>query len=193
MISRSTFNRTLAAAAVFLYAVVASAAAPPSMADPWQGLRDTKWIAQGAKVPRHVVYVVIDPNCPYCHELWTKLQPRFGKGLQVRYVMVAFLAPSSPGKAAAILEARDPVAALTLNEKNWGSLPEDFGGGIKPLPAASEATKQALEKNSQVIHDAGVIGTPGLIYRDRNGRTRIIQAVPSDTALDELIAGASAK
>lgn len=181
---------SLVAASMLVHATFAAPA--PATADSWQQLRHAKWVAQGAKTPKHLVYVVIDANCPYCHELWTKLQPHYAQGLQVRYVLVGYLSSSSPGKAAAILEAPSPGEALARNELDWGTLPDDLGGGIQPKRHPGPGTLAALRANERLIRDIGVLGTPGLLYRDKDGRVHLIQSVPSDRDLDGILASASA-
>lgn len=162
----------------------ASSAADPQL---WQRLAQATWVEEGATQPQHLFYVVTDANCPYCNELWQKLRPFYGQGLQVRYVMVGILSDSSPGKAAAILEARDPVAALDQDEAGYGKLPDDLGGGIRPLAHPKTKTLAALKSNERLMRDLGGQGTPMLIYRDSKGEMRVIQSVPPDAALPGIV------
>jgi len=88
--------------------------------DYWQALTHTHYIQEGSKGP--IIYDFYDPNCPYCHEIYTWLQnPIHNKQIQVRFITVGFLTPSSAGKAAAILSAKDPLAALKLNENKFST------------------------------------------------------------------------
>jgi thiol:disulfide interchange protein DsbG len=169
-----------------------SASASPGLTL-WQKLQHSTWVSQGPTDPQHLIYVVMDPNCPYCHDLWTLLKARYAKGLQVRYVMVGFIAANSPGKAAAILEAPDPSQALDQNESNWGHLPDDLGGGIKPKAEMTPDTGMSLMVNAQLISSIGVVGTPALIYRDRGGHPHVVQSVPSEHDLDVIVAASPAE
>lgn len=177
--------------AAALMASLASATA--FAADPplWQRLGQAAWVEEGARHPQHLFYVVTDANCPYCNELWQKLQPFYGQGLQVRYVMVGILADSSPGKAAAILEARDPAAMLDKDEAGYGKLPDDLGGGIRPLAKPKPRTISALRSNEHLMYDLGAQGTPVLIYRDSTGKMHVIQSVPPTAALPEIVRDAA--
>lgn len=150
-------------------------------------------MAEGDAHPRHVVYVITDANCPYCNELWQELRPFYAQGLQVRYVMVGILSDSSPGKAAAILEARDPAAALDQDESGYGKLPDDLGGGIRPLAKPKPRTFAVLKSNERLMYDLGAQGTPVLIYRDSKGDMRVIQSVPPTAALPEIVGDAASK
>lgn len=148
-------------------------------------------MAEGATHPHHLFYVVTDANCPYCNELWQKLRPFYGQGLQVRYVMVGILSDSSPGKAAAILEARPPAAALDKDEAGYGKLPDDLGGGMRPLAKPKPRTLAALKSNERLMVDLGAQGTPVLIYLDSKGEMRVIQSVPPETALPGIVRDAA--
>ena len=171
-------------ALVLSLASVTSTAADPQL---WQRLGQATWVAEGATHPQHLFYVVTDANCPYCNELWQKLRPFYGQGLQVRYVMVGILSDSSPGKAAAILEARDPAKALDQDEAGYGKLSDDLGGGIRPLAKPKPRTLAALKSNEQLMRDLGGQGTPMLIYRDSKGELHVIQSVPPMTALPMIV------
>lgn len=72
---------------------------------------EATWIAEGQG--RRIVYVFFDPNCPSCQLLYKNLRTFIGShSLQLRWIPVAIVNVTSLGKAAAILQAPDPVAAL---------------------------------------------------------------------------------
>lgn len=157
----------------------------------WLRLQRAAWVMQGARRPAHLIYVIADANCPYCHDLWLSLRPLDTQGLQVRYVMVGILASDSAGKAAAIIEARNPSLALDQNETQWARLPDDLGGGIPPLQRPKPATVAALSANERLMHDLGVQGTPALIYRSADHVMHVIRSA-SDPAKLRSIVGAAA-
>lgn len=166
-------------------------AAEAASASLWQRLQRAAWVAQGAEHPEHVVYVITDANCPFCHDLWLSLQPLYAHKLQVRYVMVGILSSSSPGKAAAVLEAPSPSVALDRNEKQWARLTDDPGGGIAPLRKPRTATLAALEANERLMHDLGLQGTPGLIYRGADALMHVNQSAPNSARLKSIVDAAS--
>ena len=174
---KSKDNRTFSCLITLLMLLVSatsSAANPPL----WQKLGKAAYVTEGAKQPQHLFYVITDANCPYCNELWRELQLFYGQGLEVRYVMVGILSDSSPGKAAAILEAKDPSAALDQDEAQYGKLTDDLGGGIAPLATLKPNTLAALKSDEKLMRDLGVQGTPALIYIDSHGMLQTIQSVP---------------
>jgi thiol:disulfide interchange protein DsbG len=166
--------------------------ASPAATALWQRLERAAWVMQGAKRPAHLIYVITDADCPYCHELWLSLQPFYASGLQVRYVMVGIVSRDSPGKAAAILEAPNPSLALDQNEKNWARLPDDLGGGIPALRKPKSTTLAALSSNKELMSDLGVEGTPGLIYRSADHAMHVMQSAPDPGKLRSIVAVAAA-
>ena len=170
--------------------------APMGVAAPAQGttpdtLQNATWFAEGAVHPKHVLYAVVDPNCPFCHDLWKAAQPLYKSGVQVRYLLVGILAANSPAKAAAILEARKPAAAWDINETHWQQLPDDLGGGIAPLAHPGAKALAAIRRNEALMHALGIQGTPAVIYVDSQGRVHVAQSAP-DTARLQQMAAASA-
>jgi len=157
----------------------------------WERLQRAAWVVQGAKRPAHLIYVIADANCPYCHDLWLSLRPRYAQGLQVRYVMVGILTGDSPGKAAAIIEARNPSLALDQNETQWARLPDDLGGGIPPLQTPKPATMAALRANEQLMHDLGVHGTPALIYRSADHVLHVLRSASDPAKLKTIVDAAA--
>ncbi|CUA94507.1 thioredoxin fold domain-containing protein [Thiomonas bhubaneswarensis] len=144
-------------------------------------------ITQG-KGPR-VLNVFIDANCPYCHELFIALQGKAGKdGLQVRWVPVAVLAPSSVTKGAAILQAKDRLAALRDNELNYGKGPTGQGGGITPATHVLPATSAILNANNALLDATRSPGVPTLLYRDKQGQAMLVVGPPDAQQLKDILA-----
>ncbi|WP_321943658.1 thiol:disulfide interchange protein DsbG [Paraburkholderia tropica] len=152
------------------------AATPALDAAIWDRLAQTKWVAEGPASTRRIVYVFTDTECPYCHQLWTSVQPYVAQGdVQVRYIMVAVIAPASLNRGAAILEAKNPSAALVTHEQSFGHSP------IAPEASVPEATKQTLLANTNLMLKLGVAGTPATVYRDAQGAVHLAQgALPPD-------------
>lgn len=83
------------------------------------------WIAESEG--RRVVYIFFDPNCPSCAMLYRNLRTLIEPlELQVRWIPVALVNTTSPGKVAAILQAPNPRAAFHRNEERQGGIEEDF-------------------------------------------------------------------
>jgi protein-disulfide isomerase len=139
----------------------------PSAAD-YQYVQKTYWIEQGDPTAPQKMYVVIDPNCIFCHELFNELQPLItDKKVCVRWIIIGAIRPSSPDRAQAIFTAKDPLAALIYNESNFKEEIEEGG-----IPAALSVSKEAMdnyEKNMRFIIQIQLNMTPIVFFFDAGG------------------------
>ncbi|MDX1656106.1 MAG: thiol:disulfide interchange protein DsbG [Candidatus Competibacteraceae bacterium] len=147
----------------------------------WERAENATWIAEGAKAPKSIVYVIADPYCPYCHALWKASQPYQAAGLQTRWILISYLHQDSEAKAAAILEAEDPEIALKLHESDL-----DEGGLPLPERAPTPETLARIRANTALMEDFGLQGTPVLLYRNGAGQVHLIEGMPALGALDEI-------
>lgn len=129
----------------------------------WQQLDQSHWVRDGQPDAPRVVYVFTDPNCPYCHRFWEAARPWVEAGkVQLRHVMVGVVRPDSPNKSAAILAAEAPEQALVQNELSFDD------GGIQGVAVSAE-TRAQLDVNERLMRELGFSGTPGILFRDRDG------------------------
>ncbi|HYW91209.1 MAG TPA: thiol:disulfide interchange protein DsbG [Gammaproteobacteria bacterium] len=139
----------------------------------WKELKQSNWIGYGSAKASRVVYLFIDPNCPYCHEFLREAKPwvRAGK-VQIRNVVVAMLRPSSLPKAAAILSAKNPATALLHNQQHYGS------GGIAPARQVSGKVRARIAANNRLMYSLGLQATPVIYYHDTDGHVASRQGLP---------------
>lgn len=148
----------------------------------WKQLESSTWIGDGSKNAPRVVYAFTDPNCPYCNKFWNDARPWVKAGkVQLRHVMVGILGPTSPGKAAALLTAKDPQAALTQHEQQRGS------GGIKPLNSIPTEIRGQLDANQRLMEQLGSSATPTIFYKDTGGKLQKMQGAPSAEMLINIL------
>ena len=148
----------------------------PDLTPLYAALENSTYIAEGTqKVPKSVIYAFFDPNCPFCHFAWKALQHYEAAGLQVRWIPVAYLMETSTDKAAAILQAKDRLAALRENEQKYNM--KNHEGGIKPVKP-SKTTAQQLQANSEYMHKLGITGTPALVWKDAQGKIQMKAGMP---------------
>ena len=133
-------------------------------------------VVEGAKDPKFVLYVLFDANCLYCHLTWKAVQPYEKVGLQVRWVPVAYQQPSSAGRAAAIMQARDRVAAMRINETGYDA--KRFDGGIAPAHAVPSRLEREFARNTELMKAFGAPGTPVVAWKDANGTVHVKVGVP---------------
>ena len=124
-----------------------------------------------ARDPKFVLYVLFDANCLYCHLTWKAVQPYEKVGLQVRWIPVAYQQPSSVGRAAAIMQAPDRVAAMRSNETRYDA--KRFDGGIAPARSVPPALVASFEENTRLMRDLGAPGTPVAAWRGHDGRVQV--------------------
>ncbi|MGB7758058.1 MAG: thiol:disulfide interchange protein DsbG [Salinisphaera sp.] len=154
----------------------------PQQQSAWPQLESATWIADGADSAPRRIYVFTDPNCPYCHRFYEAARPWVKAGkVQLRTILVGILKPSSPGKAAAILSAKHPVAAYRRHEANYRS------GGIKPLGDIPPALSDEITSNNALMGSLGIRGTPGIVTRDAHGKIHIHQGMPQGDTLTDIL------
>jgi len=148
----------------------------------WNQLEKSSWIADGSKNAPRVIYTFTDPNCPYCNKFWNDAQPWVKAGkVQVRHVLVGILMDSSAGKAAALLSAADPQAALAQHEQQHAS------GGVKPLEQISVKVRAQLDANMALMQQLGSSATPTTFYKDDAGNLQMVQGAPSAQMLIKVL------
>ena len=132
-------------------------------------LESDKYLVIDGKKGAPVIYAIADPNCTFCHRLYAQTRDWVKQGkVQLRWVMVGFLKPSSPGRAAAIMAAKDRAKAYVENYSAFDEKTEEGGlAELKPIPADLQKVLQAHEK---LMSDLRFQGTPGLIYKTKDGK-----------------------
>ncbi|MGA8008411.1 MAG: hypothetical protein WCA24_03350 [Thiomonas sp.] len=143
------------------------------------------WVQEGTG-PR-IVYIFFDPNCPYSHKLFLATRAEVDKaGLQLRWIPVAQLEFSSMGKAAAILQAPDRLAAFHKNETDW-NFGDSPAGGIRPLAHPDAKVVRQLQANAALMHQAGLHTFPVMLYRSANGNAHLIIGLLPDGTLPTVL------
>jgi thiol:disulfide interchange protein DsbG len=177
------------AAVFWFFATWASAAPLPKYRqvanDLLSEIDQTTWVAQGSG--QRVLYIFFDPNCPYCHQLYEKLSPMVeAKNLQLRWIPVGMLANSSLPKAAAILQAHDPLTAFKNNEENY-DMNDDPGGGITPARQVLDKTQLDLAANLSLLQGQNIAAVPVVVMRATDGQGFMFQGVPAGDNLKRIL------
>ncbi|MDO8953874.1 MAG: thiol:disulfide interchange protein DsbG [Gammaproteobacteria bacterium] len=157
-----------------------------------QAIAKTHWISEGSDSAPHKIYVLIDPNCIYCHMSFQSLAPFIaGNQLQVRWVSVGIIKSTSLGKAAHLLSIQSPkdqIAALKQDENDFNSSQEE--GGITALdesdPAYKMAFNQVVENNTFFTQNQ-FIGTPVIIYTKADGTPSIYAGLAQGKDLEAIV------
>jgi len=156
--------------------------APP---DIMSSLDQDPLLVEEGQAQAPLLYVFADANCSFCNRLWNALRPYVQSGkLRVRWAMLAFLKDTSEGRAAAILAAKDRVAALTQDEDKFDKQAEE--GGIPLLDAIPTELRAELALHTQQMGTLGGQGTPLILFR-RGGQWLVNDGLPKD--LPAFVAG----
>jgi thiol:disulfide interchange protein DsbG len=157
----------------------------------WADLEHSRWIADGRDDAPRKVYVFMDANCKYCTKFWSDARPwvRSGK-VQLRHIMVAVIAPTSAGKAAALMVDRDPARRLSSYEEAhaFGVVRMLADGprhsledpNLQPLAAIPADVDRALDAHERLMDGLGLRGTPGIVFRGVDGRLATRPGIPPE-------------
>ncbi|WP_417550005.1 thiol:disulfide interchange protein DsbG [Methylophaga sp.] len=139
----------------------------------WQKLESAKWVLDGDKDAKQIIYTFTDPYCPYCQKLREIADPYIAKGeVQLRHIMVGILQEDSIQKAAAILGADSPEQALQQHIQHADNNSTDLND-----EALINGTL-LVEENNQLMEQLGFMATPTSIYKDEKGHVRLIEGMP---------------
>lgn len=138
-------------------------------------------LSEEAPVPDtpRVVYAFFDPACPLCHLAWKAFKPYMDQGVELRWIPVAFLAPDSREKAAAILQGTDPQAVMAASMLH-------FNTGDQPAESVKETSRRQLQNNMKLMQRFGIQGAPGFIWEDDKGVLNIRSGMPKLNELAEI-------
>ncbi|WXL24758.1 thiol:disulfide interchange protein DsbG [Ectopseudomonas mendocina] len=147
----------------------------------WQRLERSTWIVDGAADAPRVVYVIADPNCPYCSMFWKQARPWVDAGkVQLRHVLVGILREDSAGKAAAILSSKSPQTALNNHEAAGKD------SNIRPLGRIPDSLSGKLAANLVLMQDLGAAATPAIFYMEGD-RLQQHQGAPRGETLEKIL------
>ena len=147
---------------------------PPAAQTPEQLLMQTSeyavWFSLGERgddIP--VVYMMVDPLCPYCAEAVKQLAPHIESGkLDVRLVPMPILSMDSFTTMVSLIQGGNPAEDFLAHELAFGTskpheidllAPEEF----------DEQLKTALYRNAMWFKKNQIGAVPFFIYRDATG------------------------
>lgn len=148
----------------------------PDLSGLYQSLEKSSYVAEGTlKDPKIVMYAFVDANCPFCHNTWTAMQPYEKVGLQMRWILVDTLGPTSMPKAIDVMGASDKAAAFKKMELNYGKA---WSAPAQATEAAQPAVAAAIRNNNALMGQFGIGGTPGVIWKDKQGKVQVKAGMP---------------
>ena len=143
------------------------AAAPPLAAKPVQSYEAVaaqgKGFSVGAMMSAHPVYVLFDPQCPHCGQLWEAALPLHSKAKFV-WIPVSILNGKSARQGAALLSAGNPAEAMAAHEK---SIIAGTGGMSTPASVLPDM-EAAIQKNTALFSSLRLESVPYILARNVN-------------------------
>ena len=124
------------------------------------------WFSVGSSTAPYV-YMIADPNCPYCHRAWMDLRERvMSKEISVRVILIGAL-KGSREKAISILGRPEPGRAWFAGEGSTAEMP------VAPPPMKNSKEYRAatgfLKVNESFVGKNELTSTPYLFAFDKNG------------------------
>ncbi len=134
-------------------------------------VESSNWLKLGSDTAP-VIYSFVDPNCPHCHDFINDVRKKgyLDKDvLQIRIVPVGFMEGSLP-QAAFLLAAPD------AKDRYFKHL----DGDKEALPAKSDISTQAVQKNMALMQAWKFSVTPLTVYRSKSGEIKIVRGRVKD-------------
>lgn len=122
------------------------------------------------------LYVFYEPFCGYCKKFHANLKPYIEQGLDVKVLPVAWISPKSPDHIATIAAREDFEQALTESDQQ----------SLQLTHKADADLMERIGANRQIMSGLGITGTPGVVYKDSEGRLQITGGL-SGEALENLV------
>ncbi|HEY0901191.1 MAG TPA: thioredoxin fold domain-containing protein [Micavibrio sp.] len=132
-------------------------------------IEQTNWVTLG-NTAAPVVYMFIDPQCPYCHDFMKSLRKDIEGGrVQVRLIPVGFR-DDTRAQAALLL-------AVPNAQERWF---KHLDGDQQALPVTPGVNEQGVERNMAVMQSWKLNVTPLSVYRAQDGKVKIVQGRAKD-------------
>ena len=127
------------------------------------------------------LWIFLDPDCIWCHRLYTGLKAHpLPAGVAVNWVPVAFLRPSSVGRAETLLSGGLP--ALDKDETRFDETTEEGGVSQTHRPDL----EAAVRNNTRILVSLGGTMTPTVVFRNKTGGTLRFDGFPTTEILDRI-------
>ncbi|MDB5883501.1 MAG: dsbG [Ramlibacter sp.] len=120
---------------------------------------EARGITVGSPMSARTVYVFFDPQCPHCAALWQAAKPLKAQAKFV-WIPVRLLNNTSQTQGAALLAAKDPVAAM--DEHETAILANQKG----EVPGDGEAQKETVTKNTALFNRFGFQSVPTIVAQN---------------------------
>jgi protein-disulfide isomerase len=141
----------------------------------------TPFFEVGSKLAPATLWMVADPQCPYCHAAWDHIRPMiFDRRLKVRVILIDALRGSDP-LAREVLASASPARRWLDSDAG-----EHFGTmQVDPSSKAFVEAGEFLDLNMKFAREFNIDRTPFMGYVGTDGRFYSVLGLPSE--LDEFL------
>ncbi len=162
----------------------ASAPAPIAQGQAYEAVvTGAKGFTAGALMGANPVYVLFDPQCPHCSHLWEAAVPLQSK-VKFIWAPVSLLGAKSLPQGAALLQAANPVEAMTAHEKSLLA----GQGGMAASASVPAEIEDAIKANTRLLDSLGADSVPFIVAKNVRTGQVVTRAGAMDTqALAELL------
>jgi thiol:disulfide interchange protein DsbG len=135
-----------------------------------------KGFTVGSAMSVRTVYVFFDAQCPHCAALWESAKPLKAQAKFV-WIPVRLLNDASESQGAAILAAKDPVAAMDEHEASMKAR----SGGISASGVTDEQ-RALVKKNTALFTQFGFASIPSIVANNAKTGALVTRegALPTD-------------
>jgi len=130
---------------------------------------------------KKTLWIFLDPDCIWCHRLTLDLKAHpLPADVAVNWVPVAFLKPSSVGRAETLLAGGLP--ALDNDETRFDMATEE--GGVPETHTPD--LEASVRENTRILVTLGGTMTPTIVFRDEKGGTLRFDGYPTPKILGRI-------
>ena len=142
-----------------------------------------KGFTAGALMGANPVYVLFDPQCPHCSRLWQAALPLQSK-VKFIWVPVSLLGAKSLPQGAALLQAPNPVEAMTAHEQSLLA----GQGGMSASASVPSDIEASIKANTRLLDSLGADSVPFIVAKNARTGQIVTKAGAMETAaLAELL------
>jgi thiol:disulfide interchange protein DsbG len=135
-----------------------------------------KGFTVGTLMSTNTVYVLFDPQCPHCGHLWNAALPLHNK-VKFVWVPVAIISAKSLSQGAALLQASNPVEAMSAHEQSILT----GQGGMSASASIPDDIEAAIKTNTQLLNNLGADSVPFIVARNQGTGASITQTGALET------------
>lgn len=121
--------------------------------------KDAKGFTVGSLASTRHLYVMFDPQCPHCGELWSMTKPMLNQA-RFTWVPVHLMRKVSAYQGAALIGAANPAATMDAHELELAKGQGGMAVDEKSVPADLLA---AIEKNTSIFTGFGATSVPFIV------------------------------